>query len=363
MPVVVVVLWNLQKRRRSLLLALLIIMLSFGTSKPSSWDEPHPHQGVVPPFEAGDPKVQLDDEALRILASGKPYETQQKSDTGNAGRALVVQDVHVPTTVVWDRILDYNHYAQMVPKTLESQNYAVEKRRHGQQLIYTRMKVGFPLFQMEFFVKHNYQPSQNSLTWTLDYTKRSDFDDSCGYWYIIPHPDNPTQWTRVYYSIGVSMFSWVPKFAVDFMSSKALADATAWVKKHSELEYAKTAGAAAVSKKQRTSPVSNEKKDQDDDNEKLLPTNKRKGPPDWFHRKRRTQKKHPPSQESSSSPRSSSGDDSDASTCPTTDSEGDCTTVPLIEPDKDAPVGVVRVSLLTTVCGLALFNVYLYVSQ
>jgi len=35
------------------------------------------------------------------------------------------------------------------------------------------------------------------------------------------------------------MFDWVPKFVVDFMSSKALTDATAWVKKFSEIEWAK----------------------------------------------------------------------------------------------------------------------------
>jgi hypothetical protein len=35
------------------------------------------------------------------------------------------------------------------------------------------------------------------------------------------------------------MFDWVPKFVVDFMSTKALTDATAWVKKFSEMEYEK----------------------------------------------------------------------------------------------------------------------------
>jgi hypothetical protein len=35
------------------------------------------------------------------------------------------------------------------------------------------------------------------------------------------------------------MFDWVPKFVVNFLSTKALTDATAWVKKYSEEEYAK----------------------------------------------------------------------------------------------------------------------------
>ncbi len=146
----------------------------------------------------------------------------------------------------------------MVPKTVESKNYNIihqneltqsdldasdeDDAKSLSQIIYTRMKVGFPLLKLEFFIKHKYYPSLNSLTWTLDYDKLSDFNDSCGYWYIIPHPDYPKHKTRVYYSVEVSMFDWVPKFVVDFMSTKALTDATAWVKKFSELEYAKQGG-------------------------------------------------------------------------------------------------------------------------
>lgn len=209
----------------------------------SNFNEPHSHQGVVTPFERGDPKVKLDKKALTILTSGKPYQTQIQS--GTAGRGMVVQDIDAPTDVVWGRILDYDNYANMVPKTVESKNYKVidhkpTKANPLEQTIYTRMKVGFPMLKLEFFIKHLYFPSENSLTWTLDYDKSSDFNDSCGYWYVVPHPDKP-DWTRVYYSVEVALFDWVPKFVVDFMSSKALTDATAWVKKYSELEWSKQA--------------------------------------------------------------------------------------------------------------------------
>lgn len=204
----------------------------------SSFTEPHSHTGVINPFQPGDPKITLDKKALGVLKSGKPYQTQIQSGTG--GRGLVVQDVEAPTTIVWERILDYDNYAKMVPKTVESKNYKVEnikptKKDPLQQIIYTRMKVGFPVLKLEFFIKHFYYPSLNSLTWTLDYAKNSDFNDSCGYWYVIPHPEN-SEWSRIFYSVEVSMFDWVPKFVVDFMSTKALTDATAWVKKFSESE-------------------------------------------------------------------------------------------------------------------------------
>jgi len=193
----------------------------------------HPHQGKVPPFQAGAPNVELDGKAEVILSNGKPFQTQIQSET--SGRGLVVQDVKAPTHVVWGKILDYDNYAKMVPKTIQSENYKVEVHGDNSQTIYTRMKVGVPLIKLEFFIKHEYKPELNSLTWTLDYSKKSDFDDSCGYWYVIPHPNNPN-WTRVYYSVEVALFDWIPKFAVNFMSSKALTDATSWVKKFSELE-------------------------------------------------------------------------------------------------------------------------------
>lgn len=78
--------------------------------------EAHPHQGKVTPFQAGDPKVKLDKKATGILSQGKPYQTQVQS--GSSGRGMVVQDVKAPTNIVWDRILDYNNYAKMVPKTI-----------------------------------------------------------------------------------------------------------------------------------------------------------------------------------------------------------------------------------------------------
>ena len=222
-----------------------------------SSSEPHPHVGVVKPFRAGDPGVTLNRAALAVLESGKPYyqtQTTIQDGTSVAGqqqqqRGLVVQDIHAPVETVWGRILDFDHYHMMVPKTIESQTYKVETIRGGKKRIFVRMKVAFPVPKLQFFLNHVYDPSNNSLTWTLDYAHRSDLDDSAGYWYVIPHPDknhSSDQWTRVYYAVDVVMFPWMPQFAVDFFSGsnkQALTDATAWVKKYSELEVAAAASA------------------------------------------------------------------------------------------------------------------------
>lgn len=218
--------------------------------------EPHPHNGVVKPFASGDPGVSLNRHALAILKSGKPYQTQTQKNGNSAaaaGRGLVVQDVLAPVDVVWSRILDFDAYPKMVPKTVDSQTYKVENNVGGKKKrIFVRMKVGFPpVLQLQFYINHLYDPAKKSLTWTLDYSHKSDLNDSAGYWYILPHPDNPTQWTRVYYSVEVSLFPWVPRFVVDFMSKQALTDATAWVKKYSELNAAAAAGKQAQQQQQQ----------------------------------------------------------------------------------------------------------------
>ena len=219
----------------------------------SSGGGPHPHRGVVKPFQSGDPKVTIPKSALAQLRKGQPYKTQIQD--GSAGRGLVVQDVDAPSNIVWGRILDFDHYHQMVPKTVESKTYKKESVGRGnKQRIWVAMKVGFPLLKLQFFINHLYDPALHSLTWTLDYNRKSDLDDSCGYWYVIPHPEDPTHKTRVFYSVEVSMFPWVPQFVVDFMSKQALTDATAWVKKYSEIEAAKLAPAT---KKQSSSSLEN----------------------------------------------------------------------------------------------------------
>ena len=137
---------------RSSILTLIAFFLCQDIVNASSFTEPHDHDGIVPPFTPGDPKIPLNNKALAILASGKPYQTQIQSTTG--GRGLVVQDVDAPTDVVWGRILDYDNYSKMVPKTIESRNYKVEdvkptKKDPLSQIIYTRMKVRYaPLLPM-----------------------------------------------------------------------------------------------------------------------------------------------------------------------------------------------------------------------
>jgi hypothetical protein len=74
----------------------------------------------------------------------------------------------------------------MVPKTAESEIYKTENRQ-GQKYIWVRMKeVGFQYSSFSFR-EASVRSKKQSMTWTLDYSKRSDFDDSAGYWYVVKH--------------------------------------------------------------------------------------------------------------------------------------------------------------------------------
>jgi len=93
------------------------------------------------------------------------------------------------------------------------------------------MRFGYYLFL-------THEPKYNTLTWTLDYRYNSDFDDNVGHWQLEPHPSR-SGWTRLLYSTKIKLFNWIPEFIISFLTSKALVESTAWVKRESELEQSK----------------------------------------------------------------------------------------------------------------------------
>lgn len=218
-------------------------LLSASFCEGSNFNRPHHHQGVVTPYEPKAPDMKLNNEALNLLKKGKTYKSQ--TSEGGSGRGIVVVDILAPTATVWSRILDFDNYNKMVTGVVQSSNYNVVKHKPSRsnnflsETIYTRMKIGLSMVTLEYFVEHSYYPKLNILTWTLDYDKASDLDDSAGYWYLIPHPEKGSDATRVFYSVDANFPSWLPTFVQNFVSNKALGDATSWLKRESEKLYNK----------------------------------------------------------------------------------------------------------------------------
>jgi len=140
-----------------------------------------------------------------------------------------------------------------------------------------RIGLGLPLFpDTTLHAKHSHYPAHNSLTWTLgrpgpegnhpsdddsdDDSSSSNVDvvdDAVGRWYVVPLdsdeiPEDEEEgqregdladWSRVYYQIKAAMPSSgpvplpLPRAVRMFLGTRALADATGWVKTYSEEQW------------------------------------------------------------------------------------------------------------------------------
>jgi hypothetical protein len=198
-------------------------------SDPSS---PHPHHGIIAKFVGKPALPPLTAADLSTLAEGKPVMKQVKNADGNGGRGVGIQDIHAEPATIWSRILSFSNYPQWVDGVKECQLY--EQTATGNKV---RFKIGKMGVNYEYFIKHEVHTDDGYITWTLDYDRLSDFDDSVGFWEAVPVEGKPG-WTRVYYSVDVKLTGWVPGFVQDMITKSGLTSATAWVKRESEAKQA-----------------------------------------------------------------------------------------------------------------------------
>lgn len=186
----------------------------------------HPHRGLLPPYEGSEARsIKLTNQQDQILLSGQSVKVSEKK--GNGGRGFVIQDVHAPPQVIWERILDFPGYTEMVPRVKSCDNYFLETFSDGSKNIKTAMTVSVLGAKINYFIEHKFQPDDQCLTWTLDYDRRSDLEESVGYWFVQGHPDpelSSTGWSRVYYSVDVVTPSWLPGAVKQVMQGQALID-------------------------------------------------------------------------------------------------------------------------------------------
>lgn len=185
----------------------------------------HPHQGVAQKFKKPT-KTPLTAAETKKIKSGIPILKQVKQ--GNGGRGVAVMDIDASQEKVWNVITDYKKYPTYIPELKTTENYSVTS-----QNIYTKFILSSMMMTVEYYVKHNLFKDEGYVTWTLDYSKESDLDDSTGCWFLYPSPDNPGH-TRVEYTIDVRISGWVPGFVQNILAERGLEDATKWVKKAAE---------------------------------------------------------------------------------------------------------------------------------
>ncbi len=164
---------------------------------------PHPHQGVLAPFAQPPELPVLMDDDLARLAEGKSVKKQDKTGDGG-GRGTAIQDISADPATVWATILQFEHYPEWVDNVIECETYA-----NSGDAIDARFKIGAMLVKVEYYIHHVVDTDAGWMTWTLDYTRESDLDDSVGYWRTVARDDQPGT-TRLYYSVDVRLRGWVP---------------------------------------------------------------------------------------------------------------------------------------------------------
>jgi hypothetical protein len=187
---------------------------TFGGSSPSSkpetfdvirGDNPAANQFCEPlPFEL--PKLSA--EQKKLLVEGE--RVQEQSRMGREGSGYVVLDVKVPPYVVWECLLDFESYPDIIPTVREMQLYTSEKlntgyvnekpvlpgtdreaRHYGTPSI-TRASFSLSKFKLNIAAIHQYTPHPDG-----DYMEFN-LDRSCtnmvlkgakGIWYTEENPD------------------------------------------------------------------------------------------------------------------------------------------------------------------------------
>ena len=212
--------------KRRLFLAAGAALVIPGLSRAADANQPHPHQGVLPKFTGNPPVPALSESDLATLAQGKAVMKQVKSDTG--GRGTAFQDVNATPEKIWGKITNLAMY----PTWVDGVSLCEVYKTSGSE-IDARFIIGAMGMKVEYFVKHSYHPDLGYMTWTLDYSRLSDLDDSVGFWHVEALADKPG-WSRVVYSVQVKLNGWVPGFIEDMLANSGLTKATAWVKRESE---------------------------------------------------------------------------------------------------------------------------------
>ena len=189
-------------------------------------NKPHPHQGSIGAYPQPPTPVALSAEQEATFLSGEPVYTQ--FDGGSQGRGVAVFLVNAPPASVWTVIRNFAAYPQWIDGVNECEVYKTEGEH-----VFVRFEIGKMGVGIEYFIDHTYPAGADWGTWTLDYSRESDLDDSVGMWRVTALPDDPSK-TRVEYSVDVGIDGWVPGFVREFLVNQGIKDATSWVKVQAE---------------------------------------------------------------------------------------------------------------------------------
>jgi len=199
----------------------------------SSESQPHGHRGKLAKYDMAPPSLQLSAADQARLFKGKPVIQAAVNSDGHSRRLMMVQDIEAPSEVVLGRIMDLKQYPKMVDGVESCVTYSSNEVA-GVQTVKSAYEVSSCGMRLKYFMQHKYDPAARCMTFHLDYDRRSDLDDSVGYWYVVPQGSTRS---RVYYSMDCKLHGWVPPPVYNLLTHEALKKATVWVERESVKEW------------------------------------------------------------------------------------------------------------------------------
>jgi len=200
--------------------------------------EKHPHRGIIKPYRAEPPMVELTEAERGTLKQNMPvYKTVEDPESGT-GRAVAVFQVNAPSPLIWKLLSSFKFYPRWIDGVTRAEHYKKnQKNKNKGKDIFVEFRLQkFPI-DYTYYIKHDYPTRQRDWgTWHLDYEKKSDLSDSVGFWRVVPSADNPNICT-VTYSVEAAFFGYVPGFIKDMLKQKGLEQATVWVKREAEKRF------------------------------------------------------------------------------------------------------------------------------
>jgi hypothetical protein len=146
-----------------------------------------------------------------ILERGATVYKQIEAQAQGGGCAAVVFRVMAPPEIVWSVIFDFSRYPEWAEGVDEAEVY----RKEGDD-IYVRFKV------RHWLAHHTYPGASRGWgTWRLDYSRKSDFDDSVGFWRVKSVPGDPGR-SDVSYCAELKLKTWLPEFIRRMIAKRAL---------------------------------------------------------------------------------------------------------------------------------------------
>jgi len=191
----------------------------------------------------------LTEEQIQQLKAGE--RVQEQARMGREGSGYVVLDVKAPPFVVWECLLDFESYPQLISTVRNVQLFTNQKlstgyvneqpvstgtgsetRHHGTPSV-TRAAFVLSKFRLNIAAIHKYTPHPEGdyMEFTLDKSSTNMvLKGAKGIWHTIENPDGREGYTRVYLLCEVLVSRALPSFIVDYTADRAMPRATTWLR-------------------------------------------------------------------------------------------------------------------------------------